>query len=91
MEDRPTDEDLDRTLDPIYVTDKVLYEAAHNPNILFKELLLGDAEQGFALDHNALAASYVPVHSVGVLMGVLCSFTDAARDDEALVASMVSS
>ena len=56
----PTDKDLDRTLNPFYVADKELYEAAHKA-ISFTELLLGNPGQGFALDHDALAASYVPV------------------------------
>ena len=38
-EDLPTDENLDRTLDPFYVADKRLYEAAHNPGISFTQLL----------------------------------------------------
>jgi hypothetical protein len=74
-----------------YVADKELYEAAHNPAIWFTELLLGDPEQGFALDHDALAASYVPVDPVRVQMGVLGSFGGAAFDAEALVASMLPS
>ncbi len=89
VEDLPTDENLDRTLDPFYVADKGLYEAAHNPDISFTELLLGDPEQGSALDHAALAPSYVPVDPVGVLMGVLGSFGGRAFDAEALVNSMM--
>ena len=84
-EDLSTDENLDRTLDPFYVADKGFYEAAHNPDISLTELLLGDPEQGFALDHAALAPSYVPVDPVSVLMGVLGSFGGRAFDAEALV------
>ena len=43
--------------DPFYVANKDLYEAAHNPGISFTELLLGDPEQDFPPDHDALAAS----------------------------------
>lgn len=91
VEDIPTDENLDRTLDPFYVADRALYEAAHNPNISFTELLLGDPEQGFALNHDALAANYVPVDPVGVQMGMLGSFGGNAFDVDALVTSMISS
>ena len=70
-EDIPTDENLDRTLDPFYVLDKELYEAARDPNISFTELLLGDPEQGFALDADVLAANYVPLDHVSVPIGVL--------------------
>ena len=88
-EDLPTDENLYRTLDPFYVADKALYEAAHNPGISFTELLLGNAEQGFALDHDALTASYVPVDPVSDQMGILGSSRGAAFDADALVARVL--
>ena len=68
-EDLPTDDNLDRTLNPSYVADKQLYEAAQNPGISFTELLLGDPEQGFAVDHAALAVGYVPVEPVSAQVG----------------------
>jgi hypothetical protein len=88
-EDIPTDDNLDRTLDPFYVLDKELYEAAQDPNISFTELLLGDPEQGFALDDNVLAADYVPVDHVSVPIGVLGTSGATAFDPAALVASML--
>ena len=66
-----------------------LYEAAQDPNISFTELLLGDPEQGFALDDDVLAANYVPVDHVSVPIGVLGTSAAGATafDPLALVAN----
>ena len=73
------------------MADKQLYEAAQNPGISFTELLLGDPEQGFAVDHAALAVGYVPDELVSAQVRILGSFSGAAYDPETLMARMMSS
>ena len=62
-----------------------VFMRAQDPSASFMELLLGDDESGFSLDHEVLSESYVPVHPTSVPMGGLGAAAGVSYDPHALV------
>jgi hypothetical protein len=82
-----TEDDLEHTLNPFYIMDREVFMQAQDPTVSFTELLLGEAESGFCLDHEALAGSYVPVDPTAAAVGGLGGARGASFDPRALVAN----
>ena len=55
---------------------------AQDPSVSFTELLLGDEESGFALDHQVLSESYVPQDPISMPMGGLGAAAGASFERE---------
>ena len=89
MDNLATTDDLEHTLNPFYIMDKDLFMRAQDPSVSFTDLLMGDEESGFALDHQVLSESYVPQDPISMPMGGLGAAAGASFDVQALVTSVL--
>lgn len=73
-------------LERFFQADREVLDARETP-VSFMELLLGDPQNGFRLDHVALEASYTPQSAAPPQLGALGAFQTPGFSAEQLVAA----